>query len=169
MKKLHKFLVLNLVISLVILLGGCGAKKEEGIKEFFNAVNKCDTAEMKKFLGEDSKLVSFDNSVQQALVETIYKNLKYKVVSSSKEEIEVEITTPDGISLFAEGSNILMNAQIAGKTEVEDFPEQLEKIIDREGFPKNITNIKIKIQKKSEKWCIEENKELENAVTGNLI
>lgn len=169
MKKLHKFLVLNLVIILVIVLSGCGAKKEEGIKEFFNAVNKCDIAEMKKFLGDESKLVSFDNSVQQALVETIYKNLKYKVISSSKEEVEVEITTPDGVSLFAEGSNILMNAQIAGKAEVEDFPEQLDKIVDREGFPKNSTNLKIKIQKKSDKWNIEENKELENAITGNLI
>lgn len=169
MKKLHKFLVLNLVIILGILLSGCGSKKEEGIKEFFNAVNKCDTTEMKKFLGDESKLVSFDNSVQQALVETIYKNLKYKVVSSSKEEVEVEITTPDGVSLFAEGSNILMNAQIAGKAEVEDFPEQLDKIVDREGFPKNSTNLKIKIQKKSDKWNIEENKELENAITGNLI
>lgn len=169
MKKLHKFLRINIVIILVILLSGCGAKKEEGIKEFFSAVNKCDIVEMKKFLGEDSKLVSFDNSVQQALVETIYKNLKYKIVSSTKEEIEVEITTPDGIPLFAEGSNILMNAQISGKTEVEDFPEQLEKIIDREGFPKNITNVKIKIEKKSDKWGIKESKELENALTGNLI
>lgn len=169
MKKLHKFFILNLVIILLILLSGCGAKKEDGIKEFFNAVNKCDTNQMKQFLGDDSKLVSFDSSVQQALVETIYKNVEYKVVSSTKEGIEVEITTPDGVSLFAEGSNVLMNAQIAGKTEVEDFPEQLEKIVDREGFPKNSTNVKIKIQRKSDKWCIEESKELENAITGNLI
>ena len=176
--------MLTIISMIFILLTGCSDKGQptkalenlfrsysgqdfEKTSEFIEGANKDFAKEMKEMLDE----------VQSSLLEKI-TDFTYTIKSETIEEntalIEVEMQINDvGTAMLqtAQEAFALAFSMAFSDADQADIDKLLEqKILDRlnSEIPKVTKNVKVNLVKKNNKWLVEVNDDLLNALTGNM-
>lgn len=91
---------LLLGMLLIVFVISCGNKPETVVSKFIDNVKKKNLEEASKYIadknvGEELKFIEYNNPEQELFFETLFKNMKYKIVKTEKKDENTSIVTAE--------------------------------------------------------------------------
>lgn len=142
---------LLLSILLVIMMVSCGEKPETAVSKFLDSVKTKKLEEAGKYVTGDNIQEEFkteyNNPIQQLFFETLFKNVKYKVLKTEKKDdktslVTVEIENVDTQKVFITVFKKLIKDNFSdnGATSIP-IEEEFKKVLESKDIPlmKNTT------------------------------
>lgn len=178
---MKKFTLLAVLISILALATGCGAKPEASVTSYFDALAKGDFATADTYVNGETK---FDGDIQEQLSKMITSKLSAKVLESKtdgdKATVTTEITATDMKTLvpamFQEILPQIFALAFSGADDVDKQTNDLMMGYFTKEFAKpdvkTVTtkvDIELTYDKEKKLWIITRTDELGDAMTGGMV
>lgn len=187
---MKKIISIFLALALTLSLSGCGEinKAEKSVKNMFSALKNVDFEEAEKYVHiEDIEKATGENELNDyttAIMENVFNNLEYEVISSEKVDsknvtVKTKITATDMKPVLGEYiSNAMQYAFSNAFSDSQENEEETDKkmqeiLVECLTKPdlKTVTNdVDIKVVKTEDgNWEIDADEKFANAIMGGLI
>lgn len=182
MKKVFK--TISIILSLLIissLISCSNTSPETSVKNFFDALKKQDMTTATSYLIDGSKDISYDNPQQEKIIKQIFSKLNCEIISTNTEgdkaTVKAKVTSPDLVNITSKAiSELLPQLMVMAFSNNSDVEDKASELIE-EYFTKSLSDpklslttneIDIKLKKINDKWLIDADDKLGNAITGNI-
>lgn len=171
---------LSILLAAVLSLGmlaGCSASKtgaEHTVETVLNGFKTLDTEVIRRYVGSDELAASALNldENQAALLNLMFENLSYKIISSDENGqnavVTAEITNTDMSDLMGELVSRMFALAMTGEEITEENTVKIFREIIQTSNKKHTEKVEIELVMTNGEWEIVPNPELLNALTGGL-
>lgn len=188
MKKIKRILSLLMTIMLVMSVSGCGEveKAKKSVDEMFGAFETVNLEQINTYLNTDelsSLELLTDDSKSEEVFKLMFSKLSHNIISVEEADentivVKTEITTIDMGLVFQEwmqeSIKMAFDGAFSGESLSEDeynkkVEEQLLEILKKEDRQTVTNTVDIKYVKTDNKWDIQVDDKLTDALLGGLI
>ncbi|MDO5088375.1 MAG: DUF4878 domain-containing protein [Leptotrichiaceae bacterium] len=145
-------------VLVFVLIIGCGPKPEAVVSKFIDSVKEKKIEEAAKYsvnkdFTKDLK-VEYNNKMQQLFFETLFKNMKYEIISSEKQgdisAVTVSVENVDTEKVFLMIFQRLLKDTFSENSETPPIEEEFKKILESNDVPKEKNTTKFIVVKTKE-------------------
>lgn len=190
MKKLRSLTAIVLVIVLLFSFTGCGEvqKAEAAVNGMFKAFMNMELEEAQKYINADEitdeTADEMTDEYSQVLLESIFSNLNYEIISSEKIDsntvmVKTKITATDMLPVLRDyltkAFEYAITSAFSSPQPSEEETEQvmldmLKEIVSQSELETVTNEVDLKVVKtESKEWKIESDDAFGNAITGGLL
>lgn len=188
MKKIKRILSLLMTIMMVMSVSGCGEveKAKKSVDEMFGAFETVNLEQINTYLNTDelsSLELLTDDSKSEEVFKLMFSKLSHNIISVEEADentivVKTEITTIDMGLVFQEwmqeSIKMAFDGAFSGESLSEDeynkkVEEQLLEILKKEDRQTVTNTVDIKYVKTDNKWDIQVDDKLTDALLGGLI
>lgn len=188
MKKIKRILSLLMTIMMVMSVSGCGEveKAKKSVDEMFGAFETVNLEQINTYLNTDelsSLELLTDDSKSEEVFKLMFSKLSHNIISVEEADentivVKTEITTIDMGLVFQEwmqeSIKMAFDGAFSGESLSEDeynkkVEEQLLEILKKEDRQTVTNTVDIKYVKTDNKWNIQVDDKLTDALLGGLI
>lgn len=188
MKKIKRILSLLMTIMMVMSVSGCGEveKAKKSVDEMFGAFETVNLEQINTYLNTDelsSLELLTDDSKSEEVFKLMFSKLSHNIISVEEADentivVKTEITTIDMGLVFQEwmqeSIKMAFDGAFSGESFSEDeynkkVEEQLLEILKKEDRQTVTNTVDIKYVKTDNKWNIQVDDKLTDALLGGLI
>lgn len=185
---MKKITSLILLVSIAFSIASCGEKiigPKDSINNFFEAINTYDETKIIEYSNDESltnlvKKSEDNNGIDKDLIVFLFNNLSYSITNVTENgdaaTADIEITNTDMKNIMSKFMKEVISFAFSEEATNEITDEELKtkykkilsSIID-ENKDITVTNsVSVNLIKSNKNWKIEINKDLTNAITGDL-
>lgn len=190
MKKLRSLIAIVLVLVLLFSFTGCGEvqKAEASVNSMFKAFMNMEFDEARKYVNVDDIIDDAEDELtdeySQVLLESIFSNLNYEIISSEKIDsntvmVKTKITATDMVPVlrdymtqaFQYAFSVAFSYPQPSEEETQQkMLDMLKEIVSQPELATVTNEVDLKVVKtESKEWKIESDDAFGNAITGGLL